>query len=251
MKLDITLSPVLLPEKFEGEICAVIDVLRASTTIVAALAGGAGEVWPCPGAAAARQEAEALSGGYLLGGEEGGLRIPGFDLGNSPLEYAGSRAVNGKTILFATTNGTPALGKAYRGSHLPVFIATLVNASAAAAAMTALAVRIMPAGIRLVCAGRHGQPSQEDTFSAGLVGRKLVEGLRGKGIACAVSDAAAIAMQYHEANATRPLDVLASGEHGRYLREICFAADIEFAGRIDQYDIVPVFDGVRIVRAGG
>jgi 2-phosphosulfolactate phosphatase len=249
MKLDIVISPALLPAEFEGEICAVIDVLRATTTIVAAMAGGAAEVRPCLNAHAARQEAKALKTGFLLGGEEKGLRIPGFDLGNSPLEYAGSRAVDGKAILFATTNGTPALSKAYQGSHLPVFIAAIVNVSTVAAAMVALTARIMPAGIRLVCAGRYGQPSKEDIFSAGLMGRKVMDGLHKAGIACEISDAASIAMQFYEVNKTRTLDVLAGSEHGRYLQQIGFVADIEFASQIDRYNIVPIFDGTRIIRS--
>jgi 2-phosphosulfolactate phosphatase len=247
MKFDITFSPAMLPEQYEGEVCAVIDILRATTTIAAAMASGAAEIRPCINADAARREVASLPGGYLLGGEEGGYRIPGFDLGNSPLEYTDSRAVEGKPIAFATTNGTPALKRAYHGSRLPIFIAALVNASAVSAAIVALAEKIVPDGINLVCSGRHGRPSQEDIFGAGVIGGKVLDGLERAGIACGATDAARVATQYAQVNERNALEVLAGSEHGRYLKQIGFAADIEFASQIDEYDVVPIFDGARII----
>jgi len=93
-----------------GGIAVVIDVLRASTTIITALAHGAAGVRPALTTEQARELAAGSGAGpaMLLGGERGGLRIDGFDLGNSPLEYAPAR-VAGRRIVITTTNGTAAL----------------------------------------------------------------------------------------------------------------------------------------------
>ena len=93
-----------------GGIVVVIDVLRASTTIVTALANGAIGVRPELSPDAARKAAKAASSGgeCLLGGERGGLRIDGFDLGNAPRDYH-RQAVAGRRIVTTTTNGTAAV----------------------------------------------------------------------------------------------------------------------------------------------
>ena len=101
------------PDALVGATVIVIDVLRATTTITAALAAGAERVIPCGELDDARRVREELAGGRppvsaLLGGERGGLPIAGFDLGNSPAEYTPER-VAGRTIAFTTTNGTQAM----------------------------------------------------------------------------------------------------------------------------------------------
>src|ERR1700730_8781422 len=97
------------PGELRGGVAVVIDVLRATTTIVHALAAGCLAVRPC----AEVEEARALAGSMragrvLLGGERGGLPLPGFDLGNSPRDYTG-KVCRGNTLVLTTTNGTRAL----------------------------------------------------------------------------------------------------------------------------------------------
>ena len=89
MELDVVIAPTLLQEdELQGRICAVVDVLRATSTITTALVSGAAALRPCLSIDEARSGAADLGRGQaLLGGEERGERIPGFDLGNSPLEY--------------------------------------------------------------------------------------------------------------------------------------------------------------------
>src|SRR5690242_5734390 len=107
----------LLPTLFEpadlrGGVAVVIDVLRATSTIVQALAAGATSVVPCGEIDEARAiAAKAAPGSVLLGGERKGVTIPGFDLGNSPGDYT-SDVVTGKKLIFTTTNGTRALLRA-------------------------------------------------------------------------------------------------------------------------------------------
>ena len=151
-----------------GGIAVVIDVLRASTTIVTALAHGAVGVRPVPTV----DEARALAGGVgsgsgmLLGGERGGLRIDGFDLGNSPLEYAADR-VTGRRIVITTTNGTAALAASTAASE--VLIGAFVNRTAVAALARSLAAERGAVDIHLVCAGTDGAVTEEDLLAAGAI----------------------------------------------------------------------------------
>src|SRR3972149_9874236 len=108
MQIEVTLTPAeLRATELAGKTVVVIDELRASSTIVQALGNGARAVFPVASIPEARKHAGQMNG-VLLGGERGGLRIPGFDLGNSPSEYTRDR-VAGKTIVLTTTNGTRAV----------------------------------------------------------------------------------------------------------------------------------------------
>lgn len=142
----------------------VIDVLRASTTMITALASGAVRVIPVADVAEARRLAADAGPAALLGGERGGVRIAGFALGNSPLEYRPAR-VAGRTLVITTTNGTAAL-EASRGAR-EILVGAIVNRSAVAAAIRRLAV---PGdAVHLVCAGTDGRVSAEDVLAAGAI----------------------------------------------------------------------------------
>ena len=156
------------PRAVAGGIAVVIDVLRASTTIIAALAHGAARVRPVPTVDLARALA-ACGGpgsGMLLGGERGGLRIDGFDLGNSPLDYTPAR-VGGRSIVITTTNGTAALHACTAAAE--VLIGAIVNRSAVAARARSLALYRSTPDIHLVCAGTDGAVTEEDLLAAGAI----------------------------------------------------------------------------------
>ena len=144
----------------------MIDVLRASTTIATALAHGAARVKPVPDVAGARAAAAALGSAAVLGGERGGLRPEGFDLGNSPLEYSGAR-VAGRPIVITTTNGTAALAACQAAGA--ILVGALVNRSAVAAAVRRIAVDRGVTDVHLVCAGTDGQVTAEDVLAAGAI----------------------------------------------------------------------------------
>jgi 2-phosphosulfolactate phosphatase len=249
MKLDVVPTPTLLNSiALEGWLCAVVDVLRATSTIVAALEAGAVEIHPCLTAQEARARAALWDrGAYVLGGEEKGLRIEGFDLGNSPLEYLDNNAVPGKAIFLSTTNGTGALRLSQKASGIPVYIGALVNLSAVSSAMVRESCNGPEIGIAVVCAGLRGGLSAEDLFCAGLVIEKIQYGLVQCAIPHRLGDGACVATQFAEANKDQPLSVLRNSEHGRYLESLGFTADIEFAAQLDRYSMVPVFDGERIL----
>jgi len=137
-------------------------VLRASTTIVTALFHGALSVLPVLHVRDAKEAA--AHGGRLLGGERGGVRIEGFDLGNSPLEYTADR-VRGRTVVITTTNGTAAL-HACRNAR-EILIGAIVNRTAVADAVRRLARD--GDHVHLVCAGTDGAVSAEDVLAAGAI----------------------------------------------------------------------------------
>jgi 2-phosphosulfolactate phosphatase len=249
MNLDVLVAPSLLSYSSEGlTLCAVIDVLRAATTVITALANGAAEIRPCVNAEEARNGMGLLrQGACLLGGEEMGQRIRGFDLGNSPLEYLDSSVIAGKIIFFATTNATPVIRRAYTVIGSPIYITALINTFAVSSAIATAALDTSCARVILLCCGQHGQPSVEDLFCAGIVAHSINQRLLEASVKAELSDAALIAMEFAEANEERAYEVLSRSEHGRYLQRIGFAKDLEFACHIDTSDIVPVFDGKRIL----
>ena len=248
MKIDVILTPRLLPYRVEDALCVVIDVLRATTTVITALASGVREVRPFPTAAEARRGAESADNiPFLLGGERKGLRIPGFHLGNSPIEYLHSCQISGRAIYFSTTNGTPALRRAFQRSGRSVYLGALVNLSAVSLAIVRAATKDVLKSIYPVCAGRHGRPSLEDLYCAGLLVQSLCSEFAASGISPELSDATALAADYAGTYRDTPLAVLTASEHGRYLQEIGFTADLEFASQIDMYDITPYFDVKRSV----
>ena len=158
--IDVYPLPSLVDELPDSGVCVAIDVLRATTTITTALANGALRVLPFEtveetfaakrAILAARPEEE---GKILLGGERGGLPIDGFDLGNSPDLYA-REEIEGKTLLFTTTNGTKAILRA-RGKRL---LASFLN-------VDAVVKRILDAdfdSVSIICAGTNGQYMQAE-----------------------------------------------------------------------------------------
>ena len=149
-----------------GSVVVVVDLLRASTTICHALASGAKCVVPCLEIDETWTRAKQFSRDEIvLGGERGGERIEGFDLGNSPADYTADQ-VFGRTVLFTTTNGTKALAHAQLGSR--VLVGAAVNRQA-------LVDEIASAPrIDILCAGTNGQVSRDDLLAAGAICHELL-----------------------------------------------------------------------------
>src|SRR5437588_13012226 len=125
----VHLLPELAPAGgLAGGVAVVVDVLRATTTIVHALAAGCTSVRPCATVEEARELAGQMRAGrVLLGGERGGAPLPGFDLGNSPREYT-AKLCHGSTLVLTTSNGTRALVRAAEAER--TILAAFVNYSA-------------------------------------------------------------------------------------------------------------------------
>jgi 2-phosphosulfolactate phosphatase len=141
----------------------VVDVLRATSTIVQALDAGYRRVYCCAEVEEARALKEEL-GDAVLGGERGGNPLPGFDLGNSPLEYLSPQA---EEVVITTTNGTRAVVGAASNCDL-VLVGSILNLDAVAAT-----ARRRGEDVEVVCAGLRGGPSEDDAYCAGRIAALL------------------------------------------------------------------------------
>ena len=231
MRVDVALTPEELGQgDLHSRAAVVIDVLRAATSVTAALAHGCRMVIPVLTAEAARDRARGFPPGeVLLGGEREGEPIAGFDLGNSPLEYTEDR-VAGKVIIFTTTNGTRALAK---------------TTGAATAAMAAL-VNVKPTthwiggqgrDLTLVCAGEAGDISLEDTVCAGLIVEKLAE----SGFSLDLSAEAVIARSVARDYEDRLADLRRDSAWARRLAQAGREKDLAACLVLDAWSLVPVF----------
>lgn len=215
----------LLPHGAYPDVVIVVDVLRATTTAVTYLERGAEALLltATPEAALARRGEN-----VVLAGERGGLPLPGFDLGNSPVEAAGQRLA-GRTVVMTTTNGTGAAHvAAATGQH--VLLAALTNAHAAARRARALAAE----EIAIVCAGTDGRVSLEDVYAAGV----LAEYLLAMG-EYAADDGTRIALTVRRA-ASDPREALSGGGHGRHLARLGLEEDVGYAAQIGTSTVVPL-----------
>lgn len=220
----------------QEQVAVVIDVLRASSTIVAALAAGAHTIYPVESTEDALKLAASLGrSDALLAGERKGLKVEGFDLGNSPREFTPER-VGGKQIVMTTTNGTRALVAASGAER--VLVAAMVNLSAAARALAA-APRVA-----VICAGSNGRFAIEDALCAGMLLARLAElgplELEDTGRA-ALALAGAFAAD---------AGFLSGTKAGRGLAEIGFDQDVGWCARVDAHDVVPELVDRRIGRSG-
>jgi len=232
------------PEELSGTTAVVIDVLRATTTILYALDAGAAEVIPCLEIEEALAVAASLpKSSVVLGGERGGLRIAGFDLGNSPLEYD-APAVAGKTVVMTTTNGTRAMHRC-RGADCAL-IGAFVNAAALAARLLAREK------IALVCAGSDDDVTRDDVLFAGLMVDRLQRGsrnafrLNGQALDARQCWLDALPNSMATGNEKIPPGVLADQLRkslaGQKLVAIGMEDDLYAAARLDRFDLVPELD---------
>ena len=228
--------------ELHDRVVLVIDVLRASTSIAAALNNGARAVIPFGGVDEAMTRARSLErSDVLLAGERKMVPIRGFDLGNSPLEFT-SATVQGKTIVMTTTNGTAALAGAH-GAH-EVLVGSFANYSVAVAWLRAAA----RAGksITLVCAGTDGRFALEDAICAG----RFVRGIARRGIQAELGDAATIAAMIDRRMGADLSAVLRNSEHGRALIEAGHGDDVAYCATLDTNPVVPIYRDRQVVRLG-
>jgi len=251
MKINVIMAPCLLNESVASDgnqLCILIDVLRATTTITTALDSGAAEIYPCVNIAEVSAYLESNPGvDYLLGGEARGESIPGFDLGNSPFEYMDTAEINGKTILLTTSNGTPLIRKAYEITQQPVYLAAMINLSAVSAITINKALNEREPNVTIICSGRYGNTSLEDTLCAGLIAEKVKEGLLAVGGSVIMSDSAIFAGCFARKHQNLIFDLVSESEAGRFLHDTGFARDVRFCCRTDISRTVPVFVGSRII----
>jgi 2-phosphosulfolactate phosphatase len=181
----------------------------------------------------------------LLAGERRCLRIPGFDLGNSPLEMT-PEAVRGKTIVLSTTNGTPALVAAETGR--PVIVGAVTNFSAAARMAREAAEG--PDELAIICSGKEKFFALEDAYVAGrFIQAALAGRSRAKG-AHQLNDAAVAAVDLVRHYGTDWKKPILASAAARDLVAVKFKADVLAASEPDTYDIVPVYKDRRVTVSG-
>jgi len=234
MKIDcfFTHAAFALPPS-EQKTVVVIDILRATSTMVTALTNGALEIIPINDVARALRQKECMPQAVLSGERDGSI-LPGFDLGNSPFEFS-AQAVAGKTLIACTTNGTGAIEAAKNAGLL--LIGALVNAQAAARA--ALVAR---EDVCLLCSGTAGRLSYDDVLGAGAVISRMLR----EEPAAFLSDAAKIALQTYDLNRRDLLGGLLRSQHGEKLARLGRGDDVVYCAREDILPIAPVYSKGRI-----
>lgn len=243
MRIDVFFNgSTVAPPDVSGRLVLVIDVLRASTTVAVALTNGARTVIPFESAEEVITRSKSFERADVrLAGERKMLPIPGFDLGNSPREFS-REAVDGKTILLTTTNGTAALMNMQGASD--VVIGTYVNYSATLAMLRAAARA--ESDIAIVCAGREKQFALEDAACAG----RYVRGILRHELRDDLNDAATAAVLLDKKYGDDLLGLFAASVHGRALADAGFADDLSACASVDACPVVPIYHDRQIIKLG-
>jgi len=238
MKVKLFLTPLPFETaEISHNTVAVIDVLRASTSICAALRSGARGVIPTaePGEAA-EMRSKIGPDISVLAGERNGVKIDNFQFGNSPTEFT-EETVGGKNVIMTTTNGTLVFTKASRGRL--VLNCSLVNISEVARRVAA-----EDRDLVIACAGEEGGFSIEDTLCGGML-INLLKTVHKKDVE--LSDAGSLALLLFRANETTIRQSVEQGEHGRYLASIGFAQDVVLATEVDSMAVLPFLKDGRLI----
>jgi len=234
MKLDVAFLPSLLREPGR-HVCVVVDVLRASSSLVVLLEQGVEEVLLAASIGEARRLARERPH-YLLCGERGGLPPPGFHYGNSPAEFAGLELA-GRRVILCTSNGTRAIARAAAAPL--VLVGALLNAAAVGrAGAEAAAARGL--GLAVVCAGDDGGTafSLEDALGAGAIVDAIV-GLGREAPRLELSDAALAALTIYRAHQGQEQAALRASSHARDLEALGLGDDLSFCAQRDRFALVP------------
>jgi 2-phosphosulfolactate phosphatase len=260
-RLDVLIGEAsIMPADVVGRVVVVIDVLRAATTVATALSNGARAVHPFGSVEeTARRGAEMDRDSVRMAGERRMVRIPGFDFGNSPLEFTRD-AVAGRSVLYTTTNGTAALLSTH-GARECLF-ASFVNVSATIDAVYRRAAA--GADVTVICAGTDRRVALEDAVCAGRIVRSLLERDRdvsvdtidsqpsGNGGAprpfgdALLSDAATIVRAIEQPYVSSVTALAHDATHARALSAAGFGADVAYCLGLDTVPVAVAYKGDRL-----
>lgn len=215
-------------DEMRGKTVVMIDVLRASSTIVTALANSAKGVIPVADMGAGSKISQSMdTENILLCGEKDGEKIEGYDLGNSPLEYT-QDVVQGKTIVLNTTNGTKALMRSSLARE--ILVGSFLNMKTIAGYLKE------KENIALVCAGWRGRLSLEDLLCAGNIIYELTGGVLPE----TAFDGAKVAFGLYEKFGDDIEKTVQSSNHAHRLKDIVGTEDLSFCSRVNAMDVLPV-----------
>lgn len=222
---------------FSGKTAVVIDVLRATSVITTALDNGAQEVIPVKTVEEAQKlYAASDTSNTLRGGERNALKIEGFELSNSPLEYK-KKVVEGNSIILTTTNGTDAINN-IKGAE-QVILACFRNAAAVVSGLT----RFARNEVTIVCAGTAGKFSLDDGLCAGMI----IELLKQK-TEIETDDLGLLLNRFYNESKNNLLQALSSCFHLKRLFTLGFYDDIRFCLQTNCVATVPVLHNGRIIK---
>lgn len=230
--IAVCLSPELIHLfDLNNKAVVVVDVLRATSSMVTGLANGLQAIKPV----ATLDECKKLSAeGYITAAERGGKKVEGFDIGNSPFSYMAVELV-GQKVAITTTNGTLAISKSTSADH--ILIGAFLNIKAVADRL-----RSINKDVIIFCAGWQGSVNLEDTLFAGA----LIEILSNEFELS--TDDAKMSKSLFQANKGKLLETVANSAHAKRLEKFGVIKDIEFCVRFDEYSIVPYLaDGELII----
>lgn len=231
MKIHVLLSPLNADEiYFTGKTTVVIDVLRATSTIVSALGNGAREIIPVNTVEFAMKVSGTSFGGQtLLAGERNSVKIDGFAMGNSPLEFK-PEIISGKSIILYTTNGSKAIVKSKFSENL--FVASFNN-------LTAIARHLLNLGedTVIVCSGMNGMFCMEDSVCAGMLLDEMIQSHQ----SLELTDSGKACLVLYENVKDDIHAMLKKTEHGRLLEEKGFSEDLLHCAKVGISDVVPVY----------
>jgi 2-phosphosulfolactate phosphatase len=237
MQLDVVAAPGEIAAALRdlpGAACGVIDVVRATTSLVVLGERGATHVVVAADVMQARAWAQ-LHPGTLLAGEVDGLAPPGFDFGNDPAALLAAE-IAGKSFAFATTNGTRAIHTAQSHGAGLIVAAALRNADAIAA------WAVQQPAFLLICAGRAGRMALDDLYTAGMLAERIATFAKRAQVGCQMSEAAHIARQIAR-TAGAPEAVLRQSAAGQAVSEIGLAAGLDACAAINASRVIPRVTG--------
>jgi 2-phosphosulfolactate phosphatase len=263
MHIDVITTPLDQnnDEKITNDkLIVVIDILRVSSTIITAVEAGAQRIYPTLTVAEAFERKENLieqgiePSTILLAGERRGLKVEGFDLGNSPLEYSPD-IVKNKILVLSSTNGTKAMSRSLKANC--VVVGAFLNGSAAAEFINTKDMDIV-----FYLSGTRGNFSYEDSAGAGFIIDRLLNLRTDKseadvskndlitdahseealfsGDRIHLSDSARMCRDLYNIHMENLPDLLHNVNHGRYLESEGFGKDLDYCARIDVSKLIPI-----------
>lgn len=243
MRLDVFFTPAeVKPGDTSGRLVAIVDVLRASTTVAVALGNGAKTVIPLEGADEVIMRSKSFERSQVrLAGEQKMYPIAGFDLGNSPQHFT-PEAVEGKTILITTTNGTRAL-LGVQGAR-DIVIASYVNFTAVLAMMKVASSS--NTDIAIICAAQDGGFTLEDAACAG----RYVRAIPKRVASVTINDAAAASVLIERKYGDNIAKIFKESSHGQALEAAGFGDDLAASAAVDTHAVVPIYQDRQITKLG-
>ncbi len=230
MKIEIVpFASAVSKKNITRKTVVVIDVLRATSVMITALQNGAKEIIPCETIDEAKQIALGFpSGSYLLCGERNAVKIEGFDLGNSPLEFT-RITVENKTIIITTTNGTKALNACMKAKK--VLIGSFLNAGAIAKNIQELNELV------LVCSGTNGRFSLDDGMCAVMIINVISEEKN-----VDIDDLGQVLHAMYKNKHGDLYKLLQDAYHLKLLLKKGYKNDVDYCLQTNTTNLIPVFD---------